>query len=54
MSSKLEIPEAKGTPIAMKTPINFKAKREKMQKNNDVAMRKLVLTSILTMFFIVI
>ncbi len=40
--------------MVVKTPINFKAKREKIKKNSDAAMRKLVLTSILTFFFIAI
>jgi len=54
MSTHLDIPEAKGTPMPVKTPINFKARKEKLERDNKAAMRKLILTSILTSFFIVV
>jgi zinc transporter 2 len=53
MKERFEIPEAYGTPMPVKTPINFAARRKQISDNNRKAMRKLALVSFVSVFFII-
>jgi len=49
-----DIPEARGTPIPVKTPINFKARKESLERSNSKAMKKLLIASFVSLIFIVV
>jgi hypothetical protein len=53
MKSHLDLPDAKGTPMPVKTPINFRARKAKLEDSNRAAMRKLIIVSFVSIFFIV-
>ena len=53
MKTHHDIPEAIGTPMPVKTPINFRARKLKMEDQNRKAMRKLMIVSFVSIFFIV-
>lgn len=48
------IPEAMGTPMAVKTPINFLARKEAAKEANKKSMRKLLIVSFVSVFFIAV
>lgn len=48
-----DIPEAFGTPLPVKTPINFAAIKKKAEENNKKAMRKLMFVAFISVFFII-
>ena len=48
-----DLPEAKGTPMALKTPINFRERKIIIEKQNAAAMKKLFLVSFVSFFFII-
>ncbi|CDW83914.1 zinc transporter of isoform 1 [Stylonychia lemnae] len=49
-----DIPEARGTPIPVKTPINFKARKQSLENSNRSAMKKLIIASCVSFVFIVV
>ena len=49
-----ELPEANGTPIPVKTPINFKARKQSLEESNRKAMKKLLLATFVSGFFIIV
>lgn len=49
-----ELPEARGTPIPVKTPINYKAIKQSYEESNRKAMNKLLLATCVSFFFIVV
>jgi hypothetical protein len=49
-----EIPEAKGTPLPVKTPINFRVRKAQIEENNKKAMKKLYLVAFVSIFFIAV
>lgn len=53
MASKQDLPDFHGTPMPVKTPINFRARKEKLQRQNDNAMKKLFIACFVSFFFIV-
>jgi zinc transporter 2 len=48
------IPEAHGTPMAVKTPINFLARKHAAAESNKKSMRKLLIVSFVSVFFIAV
>lgn len=54
-SGKMQrLPEAYGTPLPAKTPINFAARKAALDKSNNDAMRQLLIACFVSGFFIVI
>jgi Co/Zn/Cd efflux system component len=53
MMSRSLIADDKGTPMPVKTPINFRAVRARIENSNRKAMRKLAIVSCVSVFFIV-
>jgi hypothetical protein len=49
-----EIPEAKGTPMPVKTPINFRAKKKSFEESNKKAMKKLCTVFFISIIFIAV
>ena len=51
---KVILPEAYGTPLPAKTPINFKARKDALEASNKDAMKKLLIACFVSGFFIVV
>ena len=51
---KVQLPEAYGTPLPAKTPVNFKARKEALESSNKEAMRKLLIACFVSTFFIIV
>ncbi len=49
-----DIPEAIGTPLPVKTPINFRLRKEQLKDNNKKAMKKLLTVASVSVFFIIV
>jgi hypothetical protein len=50
---KREIPGDHGTPMPVKTPVNFRARKDELVNTNKAAMKKLMLVSFVSFFFII-
>ena len=48
-----DLPEMKGTPMPVKTPINFRARKQSQEKSQSAAMRKLYCVAFCSVFFII-
>lgn len=48
------IPEAWGTPLVAKTPINFAGRKAALEKSNKDAMKKLLIACFVSGFFIIV
>lgn len=53
MMERQEMPEMMGTPMPVKTPLNFRAMKAKIEKQNKKAERKLMSVAFVSIFFIV-
>jgi hypothetical protein len=45
--------DTSGTPLPVKTPINFKQRQELSKKDNSAALKKLLTVSFVSVFFII-
>ena len=52
--AKREIPEAWGTPMPVKTPVNFQARKKEINENNKKALKKLMIVAFVSIFFIAV
>ena len=48
------LPEAYGTPLASKTPVNFKGRKQALESSNKDAMKKLMIACFVSFFFIIV
>jgi zinc transporter 2 len=48
------LPEAWGTPLPSKTPVNFAGRKAALEKSNNDAMKRLLIACFISLFFIVV
>lgn len=53
-SHKAVLPEAWGTPLPAKTPVNFAARKRALEESNKDAMKKLMIACFVSGFFIIV